>query len=281
MTKFCSIFLVLIIFLQAVAGKKVPGYLKDFYRKAKESDCMGDDVLKAGFHSTEGDDGHYKYCQRFSKGKAIYLKGDRGTLVNMDVDCDGGIMKHKHDGRCASSTDTQPITAFQDLVSKHGVDDLDPTSIPYIVFGNTGNGSLSFDPSEYGIKPLSVMAVVCNNKLVYGIWGDTNGHEHEPKVGEASISLATACFGKHINGNNGHDQQDVLFLAFPGEEAVAGDRANWKAKNFKGFQKSIDKIGDRLVARFKHDWLFNSGSTVAINGVYPYLGLAAVLLLLI
>jgi hypothetical protein len=31
---------------------------------------------------------------------------------------------------------------------------------------------------------------------VYGIWGDTNGDDgDEAMVGEASISLATACFG--------------------------------------------------------------------------------------
>jgi hypothetical protein len=35
----------------------------------------------------------------------------------------------------------------------------------FVVFGNDGT-SPSFDPEKYGIEPLSVMAVVCGNKLV-------------------------------------------------------------------------------------------------------------------
>jgi hypothetical protein len=246
-------FIVLLLFsalVEQAVCKQAPGYIKDLYKKVKESECTGDDVLKSGFHDTDGDNGGFMYCQKDTKGKAIYLKGKKGELVNMDVDCDGGIGS-KDDKRCSSSKDTQAITAFQDQVSRHGLNDLNPTIIPYVVFGNTGNDKLEFDPTKHGIKPLSVMAVVCNNKLVYGVWGDTNGEEDEPKVGEASISLATECFGKAINGDNGHDQKDVLFLAFPGEDAVPGGKANWKAKSFKEFEKSIESIGDKLIERFK------------------------------
>jgi chitosanase len=35
----------------------------------------------------------------------------------------------------------------------------------YVVFGNDGT-SPSFDPQEHGIESLSVMAVVCGDKLV-------------------------------------------------------------------------------------------------------------------
>jgi hypothetical protein len=34
-------------------------------------------------------------------------------------------------------------------------------------------------------------------------------------VGEASIALATACYGISVNGNSGHDENDVLYIAFP------------------------------------------------------------------
>lgn len=36
------------------------------------------------------------------------------------------------------------------------------------MFGNTGDkpGWVTFDPRVYGMEPLSVMAIVCNNKLV-------------------------------------------------------------------------------------------------------------------
>lgn len=69
-------------------------------------------------------------------------------------------------------------------------------------------------------------------------------------VGEAAISLATACYGKSINGNNGHDDDDVLYIAFPGNDAVPGDEgADWNATNFKDFESSLSSVGDKLVAR--------------------------------
>lgn len=36
---------------------------------------------------------------------------------------------------------------------------------------NQGNG---FEPTRYSIEPLSVVAVICNGKLTYGVWADTS-----------------------------------------------------------------------------------------------------------
>ncbi len=92
------------------------------------------------------------------------------------------------------------------------------------------------------------MAVVCGDKLVYGVWGDTNGDDGPPVVGEASISLATECFGTGITGNNGHDQNDVLYIAFPGSVAdTVNKNASWGAKDFATFEKSIEKLGNKLI----------------------------------
>lgn len=95
------------------------------------------------------------------------------------------------------------------------------------------------------------MAVVCNNKLIFGVWGDENGIDGpHPEVGEASIALATACFGTSINGNNGHDGNDVLYIAFTGSSAVPGAKgANWKATNYNAFESSIQALGNTLVQR--------------------------------
>lgn len=88
----------------------------------------------------------------------------------------------------------------------------------------------------------------------YGIFGDTNGDDG-PKavVGEASISMATLCFGKDkINGNAGHDATDVLVLAFTGEDTVPGaEGADWAAKSAADFIAfpAFDKMGDTLVAK--------------------------------
>lgn len=100
----------------------------------------------------------------------IYLQGRNGQLANMDIDCDGIQHGPADDGRCRSSGDTQSQTSFKDIVRSYGTgqQDLDANAHPYVVFGNAGSkpGYTTFNPQSYGIKPLSVMAVVCNNKLV-------------------------------------------------------------------------------------------------------------------
>lgn len=68
-------------------------------------------------------------------------------------------------------------------------------------------------------------------------------------MGEASLSLATACYGHSVNGNNGHDGTDVLYVAFTGDEAVPGKSANWKADNYNDFEASIQNLGDKLIKR--------------------------------
>ncbi|KAK5169345.1 uncharacterized protein LTR77_005320 [Saxophila tyrrhenica] len=146
------------------------------------------------------------------------------------------------------------MTAFEYEVKQYShnkVSDLNANYIPYVVFGNYGStkGYTNFDPQEYGLQPLSVMAVVCGDHLVYGVWGDTNGDDGPPVVGEASISLATACFGDGITGNNGHDETDVLFIAFPGSEDGTVNRdAEWGATDFYTFEASIEWLGDDLVS---------------------------------
>jgi hypothetical protein len=100
----------------------------------------------------------------------IYLQGNNRELANMDIDCDGIQNGPADDGRCGSSGDTQSITSFQYIVESYGTGqrDLDANVHPYVVFGNEGSkpGYATFNPENYGIEPLSVMAVVCNNKLV-------------------------------------------------------------------------------------------------------------------
>lgn len=69
-------------------------------------------------------------------------------------------------------------------------------------------------------------------------------------VGQASISVATACFGKDINGNDGHDSNDILYIAFPGDESVPGATgAAWNAASYDEFEASITGLGDKLIQR--------------------------------
>lgn len=69
-------------------------------------------------------------------------------------------------------------------------------------------------------------------------------------VGEASISLATACFGHGVNGNSGHDKNDVLHIAFPGSKrGTVPHHAAWSAKSLEEFAASSSDLGDQLISR--------------------------------
>jgi hypothetical protein len=100
----------------------------------------------------------------------IYLQGTKGKLVNMDIDCDGIQGSSADDGRCGSSGDTQSVTSFQDRIQDYGAGrkDLDANIHPYVVFGNVGTKKNwpTFDAQKHGIKPLSIIAVVCGEKMV-------------------------------------------------------------------------------------------------------------------
>lgn len=209
---------------------------------------------------TETDCTAFSYCgdalDNANQG-VIYLQGKNSALADMDVDCDGVQGGPADDGRCtkARSPDYQSKTAFQRIITRYGVgiQDLNAYVHPYVVFGNTGNkpGWRTFDPTKFGVRPLSVVAVVCGDRLVYGIWGDTNGDDGDkPMIGESSLALATACGGKKMAGDYGHNQADVLYLAFTGEDAVPGPKgANWTAPAFEAFEQSIEALGDQLVQR--------------------------------
>lgn len=65
---------------------------------------------------------------------------------------------------------------------------------------------------------------------VYQIWGDTNGNDGPSVVGEASISLATARYCKSVDGDAGIDGNEVLYISFPGADALPGAKeARWLA----------------------------------------------------
>nr|WNZ75288.1 hypothetical protein [Trichoderma harzianum] len=171
---------------------------------------------------------------------AIFLKGSNGNYDNMDVDCDGADDKA---GDCSNDPTGFGETAFKDTVQSYGISDLNANIHPYVVV----NEPPFFDAQHFGLKPLSVMAIVCNNQVWYGVWGDTNT---EPTTGEASISLAQLCYpNDHLTGDNGHGPKDVLYIGFLDPTAVPGKNgAKWNANNVSDFEASIKALGDRLVS---------------------------------
>ncbi|KAL7952688.1 chitosanase [Trichoderma compactum] len=214
----------------------LPSNLKAIYDNHKSGTCSK--KLSGTFS------GGASYCGDLAG--AIFLKGSSGNYDNLDIDCDGA---NNSAGACANDPSGQSETAFKDTVRTFGISDLDANIHPYVVFGNSGS-SPSFNPQSSGMQPLSVMAVVCNNQVFYGIWGDTNGGT---STGEASLALGKLCFpNEGLSGDNGHDPKDVLFIGFTGSGAVPGKSgANWAAKNTNDFENSIKALGDKLVASLK------------------------------
>ncbi|KAL7972228.1 glycoside hydrolase family 75 protein [Trichoderma sp. SZMC 28014] len=220
--------------LGAVASAfDLPDNLKQIYDNHLSGTCQN--ALSDAFS------GGAVYCGDIPN--AIFLKGSSGNYDNMDIDCDGA---NNSAGACSNDPSGQGETAFKDTVQSYGIDDLDANIHPYVVFGNEG-ANPSFSPEQFGMQPLSVMAVVCNNQVFYGIWGDTNGFT---STGESAISMGDLCFPDDgLTGDNGHDPKDVLYIGFMGQQAVPGaDGANWSAGNTADFENSIKSLGDSLVA---------------------------------
>jgi hypothetical protein len=260
-----------------VSAREVPANIQRLY-DALQANGTCRHPLATGFYARDDGPNTSSYCgDHLSDFGFVYLKGRGRALADMDVDCDGVQHGPGDDGRCASSRDTQPATSFQDVVAGYhkGITDLNPFVHTYVVFGNINNNRGSnnninninkpsnwptFDPREYGIEPHAVVPVVCNNNnnndtlsLHFAVWGDENGDDGDkPMIGEASISLATMCFGgkEVINGDSGHDDTDVLYMPFAGPDAVPGpDGADWAATDPRVFEASLEAIGNRLVRR--------------------------------
>ncbi|KAF2123123.1 chitosanase [Lophiotrema nucula] len=224
-----------------VYARDIPANLQAFYDANLNAACV--DPISDAFTSGQAD-ADTVYCKDDASG-AVFLKDSKnGGFADMDIDCDG---LNADQGDCHNDPTGQSITAFQDEVSQFGIKDLDAHIHTYVVFGNEGDNP-SFSPTDAAdIQHLSVVAVLCNNQLLYGVWGDTNG---ATSVGESSLALGQLCFpDEEINGDSGHTEHDVLYIAFPGEDAVPGAKANWKASTREAFEQSLQETGDALVQK--------------------------------
>ncbi|KAF7561374.1 hypothetical protein G7046_g2758 [Stylonectria norvegica] len=251
--------LVSLLLVYSTSALKVPGNVRTFYNQLKsKGQCAN--KLASGFWDSSQDDGKTSYCgDHLADYGVIYLQGEDGTFSNMDVDCDGAQGGPQDDGRCGESTTTIPTTAIKSIIEGYnvGLSDLNPHEHSFVVFGNSGTtpGWKTFDPRQYGVQKASIMAVICGDQMFYGIWADSNADDGErPSVGEVSVSLATACYGKSMQAGTGsgtsHDVDDVLYIAFTGADAVPGAKgAKWAAGNFNDFHASLVGLGDKLVSR--------------------------------
>lgn len=150
----------------------LPANLRNIYNNHKAGSC---NKVLSGKSSTGA-----VFCGDIPN--AIFLKSNNG-YDNMDVDCDGADDKA---GGCSNDPSGYGETAFKDTVSHYGISDLNANIHPYVVF----NEEPFFSPQKHGMKPLSVMAVVCNNQVV-----------STESVGQVTFRLLTSsvvrCLGRY------------------------------------------------------------------------------------
>ncbi|KAJ6555173.1 fungal chitosanase of glycosyl hydrolase group 75-domain-containing protein [Mycena vulgaris] len=124
-------------------------------------------------------------------------------MADMDIDCDGV------DSSCSANSDVQTETTFGAL---------DASKVPWFVLPQR-----FADEQKKLLKPNALGAIICDGKIIYAIFGDTNGAD-PLVIGEGSLLLGQACFQNNtikIDGNHGHDQRDVAYIVF-GQQVPTG-----------------------------------------------------------
>ncbi|KAL4760378.1 fungal chitosanase of glycosyl hydrolase group 75-domain-containing protein [Aspergillus foveolatus] len=155
----------------------------------------------------------------FNEGAAVVWTAD------MDVDCDG------IDYGCKGNPDGRPETSWGALSAYE---------VPFIVIPEE-----YLDKHEAGLRGNNIVAVICNGNMFYGILGDTNGDSPEV-TGEASWLMARTCFPTEgLNGARGHNDPNVTYIVFLGDDAVLPASA-MNHKYITDFD-TLRAMGDELV----------------------------------
>jgi len=147
--------------------------------------------------------------------------------ADMDIDCDG------IDYKCKGNTDGQSETSFGALAAY---------DVPFIVIPQS-----FVDKHSKELSGNNVMAVICDGKMYYGIFGDTDGDSPEV-IGEASWLMGKTCFPTgNTDGGNGHGQADVTYIAFTGKDAVLP--SSDMNKNYITNYPKLKSMGDEFVSQ--------------------------------
>lgn len=147
------------------------------------------------FATDSGEPNTVSICQLTG---AVFWKAD------LDIDCDGGQSRI-----CKSDPSYLPDTSATDSQGKP----LDASTLPFVVVPLPSNG---FDSAAAGLKHGSVIAVIYDGKLEFGIFGDKG-----PKgiIGEASYAMAEL-LGIDPNPVSGGADSGAVYIAFTGAGAV-------------------------------------------------------------
>lgn len=167
------------------------------------------DLLAKIANCKQVSNGKYKTDDEPNLPENIPVCGLTGAVwwtSDMDIDCDG-----KQTTQCNKQTDAayQNQTAATDSKG----DPLDAAALPYVVIPGT---SARFSYPSAGLKMGSVVAVLYNGKLEFGILGDVGPSNI---IGEASYAMAKN-LGIDPDPSTGGVDNGVTYIAFTGTTAV-------------------------------------------------------------
>lgn len=151
--------------------------------------------------------GTTKFAKDSGGSKTVPLCQLSGAIfwtADLDVDCDGG-----QGAACKADPYYQADTATVDSKGNP----LDASTLPYVVVPLPSNG---FDYKAAGLKLGSVVAVIYQGKMMYGILGDLGP---TGVIGEASYAMAQK-LGINPSPISGGVDSGVTYVAFTGTSAV-------------------------------------------------------------
>lgn len=153
-------------------------------------------VIGGPYAADVGDTANIDVC---GTDLAVYWTAD------MDIDCDG-----KMSAQCNATTDSsyQSQTAASDSLG----DPLDAATLPFVVLPTP---SVRWDYRSYAIGMRTVVAVIYQDQVVYGVAGDTGPTSI---IGEASYAMADA-LGIDPDPSTGGTDGPVAYIAFTGMES--------------------------------------------------------------
>lgn len=132
--------------------------------------------------------------------KSVFWRAD------MDVTCNGRPSMH-------CNADTDPDFVPETAAKNWHDESLDAARLPYVVLPVP---SSRFDYRDYGIRFATVIAVIYNGELRFGVFADL-GAEH--LIGEASYAMVDS-FGVDPAPTNGGIDHDVTYIVFGGDAGV-------------------------------------------------------------
>jgi len=151
--------------------------------------------------------GTTKFAKDSGGSKTVPLCQLNGAIwwtADLDVDCDGG-----KGAECKSDPYYQAETSGVDSLGNP----LDASTLPFVVVPLPSNG---FDYKAAGLKLGSVVGVIYQNKIMYGIIGDLGP---TGVIGEASYAMAKK-LGIPASPISGGVDSGVTYVAFTGTSAI-------------------------------------------------------------